>query len=404
MHTSSPVRLPRTWFHLGKYLIPVGLDSRGLNRVKPPRFQVPVARIAAEHSEQVSLQTLGRADVLREQSYECYQSGKRQSYRLPTKFVSPAFVAQIKNGMSFGRHCCVIGPAGKAIRETGFHLDGTVIAGESRVHALRPQYWRKRWEGDVTSRPWLPAKQHVSGRVAVVNKRFSHNYYHWLTEVLPRLATLHRAGITADYYLVECLTPFQRNVLAAWGIEPRQMIQPHCRLLLEADELIVPSLPTPSCLRHFRELLLDRLQIDNRSASSRKIFITRRKTGTRTLSNEAELEAFLSEHQFETHAMEDYSLAEQAQLIREAATVVAMHGAGLANLLFARPGTSVVEIVPAGRYNATCYPEKSRVYGLHHQQVFAERARHRGEFQVALTDVELALAQARRPMVRAAAA
>ena len=74
----------------------------------------------------------------------------------------------------------MIGPAGKAVRETGFNLDGEVLAARSPISRLRLQYWRKRWEGDVTSRPWLPPKQRIDGRVAVLNTRFSHNFYHWM--------------------------------------------------------------------------------------------------------------------------------------------------------------------------------------------------------------------------------
>jgi hypothetical protein len=95
--------------------------------------------------------------------------------------------------------------------------------------------------------------------------------------------------------------------------------------------------------------------------------------------------------------MEQYPLGVQARLVRESEIIVATHGAGLANLLFARPGTHVIEIVPAGRYNATLYPEKSRIFGLDHQLVFAERARFKQILRVSLDDMATALARAERP-------
>ena len=214
---------------------------------------------------------------------------------------------------------------------------------------------------------------------------------------------LRQAGVDVDYYLVDCLSPFQQNVFAALGIERSQLIQPHCRLLLEAQQLLVPSLPTPGCLRGFRSMLTEALDVGGPMQATRRTFISRRKTGTRTLANEPELEALLHAHGFETHWMESYSLSEQARLIRESEIIVATHGAGLANLLFARPKTHVIEIVPAGRYNATCYPEKSRVFGLHHQLVFAERARHKQVLRASLDDVVAALDQA-TPLQAAAAA
>ena len=54
----------------------------------------------------------------------------------------------------------------------------------------------------------------------------------------------------------------------------------------------------------------------------------------------------------------------------------------------------VIEIVPERRYNATCYPKKSQFLGLHHQQLFAECARHKQMLQVSLDDVGTALSEA----------
>jgi capsular polysaccharide biosynthesis protein len=102
--------------------------------------------------------------------------------------------------------------------------------------------------------------------------------------------------------------------------------------------------------------------------------------------------------------MEDYPLAKQARLVHEAEMVVATHGAGLANLIFARPGTRVIEIVPAGRFNATCYPKRTRFFGLHHQLVFAACPGRRQVLRVALGDVRTALDQAEGVDARPAAA
>lgn len=373
-------------------------------RTRPPRAQVRVAELAAEHPDCVALHSAGKAEVLPEFEYECIEAGVSQQNVLPIKFVAPAFVAEIRDGASFGRHCCVIGPEGKAVRETGFNLDGEVLNERGPIRRFRLQHWRKRWEGDVTSRPWLPPKLHVDGRVAALNTRYSHNFYHWMIDILPRLMPLRRAGVAADYYLVDCLTPFQQSVLAALGIAPHQLIQPHCRLLVEADQLLVPSFPTAACLREFGSRLLRGLGADAAVRASRRIFISRRNCGTRTLANEDQVEHLLQAHGFETHLMERYTLAKQARLIREAETIVATHGAGLANLMFARPNTRIIEIAPAGRYNAWIYPDKSRIFSLEHRILFAESSRHRQMLRVAIDDVAAALEWAERPIYQASAA
>jgi capsular polysaccharide biosynthesis protein len=398
-----PFRAPKSWHRFGKYLLPFGLDL-GWRVTSPPREQVPLATLAADYPESVTVHSAGKAEILPEFPYECHTTGKRETCVLPAKFFPPAFVATLRNGLSYGRHCCAIGPDSKALRETGFYMDGAVMTSKVPVSPLRLQHWRKRWQGDVTSRPWLPQRQRLDGNVAVLNTRFSHNFFHWMIDILPRLMPLRRIGAKVDYYLVDCLTPFQQNVLAALGIGQHQLVQPHCRLLLEAEQLLVPSLPTPACLRDFSRLLSAGLGVDRPVQFTRRIFISRRRTGTRTLINENELEKMLHANRFETHFMEQYPLAKQARLIREAEIIVATHGAGLANLLFARPELRIIEIMPAGRFNATCYPKRSRIFGLRHQLVFAQRARHKQILQVSLDDVAAALGQSSQSAHRRAAA
>src|SRR5204863_118259 len=82
-----------------------------------------------------------------------------------------------------------------------------------------------------------PRARRVEGRVAVLNLRCSHNHFHWLLEALPRYATLLRARLAADYYLIDCHTPLQRHALEALGIAEHQLIQPHSGLVIEAAEL-----------------------------------------------------------------------------------------------------------------------------------------------------------------------
>jgi capsular polysaccharide biosynthesis protein len=119
------------------------------------------------------------------------------------------------------------------------------------------------------------------------------------------------------------------------------------------------------------------------------------------LENEAQVERLLHARGFETHLMERYTLAQQARLIREAEIIVATHGAGLANLMFARPNTRIIEIVPAGRYNAWIYPDKSRIFGLEHRILFASGTRRRQMLHVEIADVAAALEWATRSTMAA---
>jgi len=404
MQANSTYHPPRGWLRVGKYLLPLGVRKSDWLPSAAPRQQLPVAELAAVCPERIEYQALGEAERVDAFSFVCHADGKREVRALAEQTFPQPFVARIAGGTSFGRQCCVIGPGRIAVRETGFYLDGAVQTSKIAVSPLSLRYWRKRWGSDVTSRWWLPAAQRIAGRVAVLNARYSHNYFHWLIEILPRLMALEQAGVVADFYLVDCLTPFQQSVLAALGIRGEQLIQPHCKLALRADEIVLPSFPSPRCLRMFAAKLLSGLSADGPVVHTRRIFITRRETGTRTLHDEVAVEQFLRAHGFETHAMERYSLAEQARLIHEAEIVVGTHGAGLSNLIFAQPRTQVIEFVPAERFNYACYPKRTRFFGLDHQLVFARCPGKKQVLQVALGDIASALAEAEHAIAQRRAA
>ncbi|MCA9259617.1 MAG: glycosyltransferase family 61 protein [Planctomycetales bacterium] len=223
--------------------------------------------------------------------------------------------------------------------------------------------------------------------------RCSHNFYHWLIDILPRLTLAQRAEVKPDLYLIDSLSSRQRQVLEALGVTASQIVQPHCQLLVEANVAVLPSFPGPAALRELSERLTTALGATN-VAGGRRLYISRRHARTRRVRNEASLERLLHGQGFHTALMEQHNLAEQCRLVREADVIVAVHGAGLANLLFARPGTRIVEIVPAGRYNATLYPELSRLLGLDHRIVSAPTARTRQVLTAPLDDVARAVKEA----------
>lgn len=77
----------------------------------------------------------------------------------------------------------------------------------------------------------------------------------------------------------------------------------------------------------------------------RRIYIDRRGSGLRPLTNEAQLVAALQRLGFVAVRPEALALADQIRLFRQAEIIVAPHGAGLTNLGFARPGTVVIELL-----------------------------------------------------------
>ncbi len=217
-----------------------------------------------------------------------------------------------------------------------------------------------------------PEVTHVTGSVGVLSTRGSDNYYHFLTDVLPRLELLRRAGVEPDAYLVNRTTRFQRDLLDHLGLAAdRCLDSPHVR----ADVLVVPSVPDdqlrtpPWIVPWLRDCFLP----DDLRPPHRRIYVTRGTTRhTRRVDNEAELLAALEPLGFECIDPGVLAPAEQVRAFAEAEYIVGPHGAGLTNLAFAAPGTAVVELFARDYVNECFWALATTVEGLRYRYVVGD--------------------------------
>lgn len=223
----------------------------------------------------------------------------------------------------------------------------------------------------------LPCEPTWLGRRAIVlGARGAHNYYHWTLDIIPRLAVLEAAGIRLqadDIFVV----PFARQsfavqLLARFGIAESQIFETETDTpYITADQLLVPWLQNKMGLtmsawlpRYLRQSVKNQLTtINEPTREGRKLFISRSAATAdgRTLGNQGQLEAILEKYGFEIVLPERYSVDQQAELFSTASVVVAVHGAGLANLVYCAPGTTVIEFY--GEHLSPCYQAISALAG-----------------------------------------
>jgi hypothetical protein len=134
------------------------------------------------------------------------------------------------------------------------------------------------------------------------------------------------------------------------------------------------------------------------------LFFSRGQAKARRLINEVELQTIAARLGFRRFEAVSGNHPEQVRRFGEADVIVAVHGAGLTNLLFARPGASVIELFPADCVKSTYLYLANRL-NLHHcallgspgdyHQAFSVEA---GAFEAKLADV-LAERAKRNPML-----
>lgn len=386
-------RTEKFWRH-SKYLIPLDRAALCLRGAAPPAQVAPAEELARQYPDQVQIADLGLEHDWGAISFRTIHRGQLDVRVAEAHPVQRLTVASFRNGGAVGRHSSLLGPDNTLVAEWGYYHPDASFIRKLPLGRLNPLYWRYRWQGDLRNRTRIPAPCYARGTAVVLNNPWCHNYYHWMLEVAPRILLMRSAGLAADWYVVDCQNRYQQRVLELLGIPRQQWIQTHYGLHLRADTLLRPSQPGTEAWRDMSAAIKNNVLSSSSaklpSAAPRRLYISRKSASHRKLANEKDLEQLLSRFGFESHCFEDCDVARQVELISGAEIVVSVHGAALANLIFAQPGTRVVEICPLGRYNTDCFPRVSHKMDLDHVSVMARSTRRRQLLQVELDDVRAA--------------
>jgi capsular polysaccharide biosynthesis protein len=180
---------------------------------------------------------------------------------------------------------------------------------------------------------------------------FSDSYHHWLWDDLPRLMTaLPHLPSDTQFLIPEKPKDYHIEALGALGIEQSRLVEHSAEVETKTENLWFASplghsewAATPS---EIASKLRDRFRkyFGSIGSGDKKFYISRQKALQRRLVNEEELLPIILDNGFETVFAEDLSFKEQAKLFGEANCILAVHGAGLTNMLFASAGARVYEI------------------------------------------------------------
>jgi capsular polysaccharide biosynthesis protein len=116
--------------------------------------------------------------------------------------------------------------------------------------------------------------------------------------------------------------------------------------------------PPPWAVKWLRQKFLSDIQP---AGGGLRLYICRSGAQRRRVVNEAEVVAYLQTLGFQCLQAERLSLHEQIRLFADAKVIVAPHGAGLTNMLFAREAV-IVEIINPAYFNL-CYYRLANVLG-----------------------------------------
>ena len=175
------------------------------------------------------------------------------------------------------------------------------------------------------------------------------NYSHWLYRNVIKLSTLDRAGILFErpWLMNADLRRHQREYLELLGQTPDRLILVERPSVVACSDVRVPALLIGKrAIAGGIEWLHERFRpwMAPRGHRRRRLLISRRDEPRRALANESALAAALAPFGFETIVPGELPVREQIAAFSSAEFIVAAHGAGLTNMLFAPSTARIVEI------------------------------------------------------------
>jgi capsular polysaccharide biosynthesis protein len=193
----------------------------------------------------------------------------------------------------------------------------------------------------------------------VVDTR-SYQYFHWFTDAMQRI------NISKDFHktypvlipLSFITNSFIKESLEYLNIEPIY-IDHNKEYLIE--ELVLAERVSPagnynqdvikSVSNDFGRVVLDK----SSDAIHKKIWVSRQNSDKRMINNFKNVEKILLKYNFHIVELENYSIKEQIRLLRDCEILGGVHGAGLVNMLFMKPGTKVLEVRAKNDSKNNCY-------------------------------------------------
>jgi len=220
----------------------------------------------------------------------------------------------------------------------------------------------------------------VSGEICIQPAGlWDRNYYHWLHSWLPsfleaievvQLTERERESYKVVFPLRYPLPPLVAEVLTATTSVRLAQVEGPCVLVnrflyIDGRDLTRWSRTDVDRIRLFAK----RLSPDSETRKSPRIYVSR-SASSRSGCWEDELQKYLVEaHDFEIVSFEGMTLAQQIAKARTAEVIIGLHGAGLANMIWANPGCTIIEISDE-KHSAPYFAFDAQVLGHHHHLVW----------------------------------
>ncbi len=195
----------------------------------------------------------------------------------------------------------------------------------------------------------------IAGEHLLIANSEQPNYGHYLLDIVP---LVHLGAGRRAPMLTWTLKPWQRALVARLDvpaglireIRPRPVFLKHA-IVSNRHSGVSSQNAHPQHREAFAAILANVRRAAPASATPKRVLVCRGLANSRNIMNRAEMIEALKPLGFAAIQPEKLSFDEQALTFAEAEVVVCEFGAAMANAMFCRPGTKVVEIIAEGQHD-----------------------------------------------------
>jgi capsular polysaccharide biosynthesis protein len=194
------------------------------------------------------------------------------------------------------------------------------------------------------------------------------NYFHFLFDIIPKIYLLNsKIDINKiDYFYVTNPKKWQIKIFNILGINKKKLLSSKINKHIFAEVIYAVDHPWYNkgyvqqnvkkipkwIIYQNRKVFLDK----SKNNFKKKIFLDRSQSKYNhcQIHNLINIKNLIIKKKFQTHKPEFLSFKKQVNLFKNSSTIIGAHGAAFSNIIFCKPGTKIIEIIPEDHPNRKC--------------------------------------------------
>ena len=230
-------------------------------------------------------------------------------------------------------------------------------------------------------------KKKFSGKIFNLTQGGSgNNYFHFIFDIVPKIYLLSKSLPldSIDYFYVPEIKKWQKKIYSFFNIDESRLIDSKEFRHVEADLIYAVSHPwyfkgdIHTETKNIPKWIVDHnrnkfLPFMKKFSNNKKIFLDRSSSNYKhcQIENNEEIINLLLKKGFKSYKVEELDIEEQIYLFNEASIIVGAHGAAFTNVIFCKPRTKIIELIPISHPSKKC-ERLSKILNLNYFKIKTE--------------------------------